>query len=144
MGTSEKLIVHDNNARAHNVKVSAQFFRENRMIPVRSPPYFPDLVPPDFYLFHCVKRCRADLLFESDKQFVEAIQAVLDGIETVTLQAIFVEWMDCLRKCATTKGEHTDSAQTNVTEEWSFLLSALRCSPLNGTCDICWVPFRTN
>jgi hypothetical protein len=77
---------------------------------VPHPPYSPDLAPSDFYLFGDVKRCLAGLSFEDADQLLAAVEGVLDGIEKVTLQAVFLEWMDRLRECIATNGEHTEQA----------------------------------
>jgi hypothetical protein len=58
------------------------------------PPYAPDLAPSNFYLFGYVKRCLADLSFEDADQLLAAVEDILEGIEKVTLQAVFLEWMD--------------------------------------------------
>jgi hypothetical protein len=52
----------------------------------------------DFYLFGYVKRCLTGLSFEDADQPLAAVEGVLEGIEKVTLQAVFLEWMDRLRK----------------------------------------------
>jgi hypothetical protein len=69
------------------------------------PPYSPDLAPSDFYLFGHVKRCLAGLPFDDADRLLATIEGFIEGIEKVTLQAIFLEWMDRLRKCITTNGE---------------------------------------
>jgi hypothetical protein len=58
------------------------------------PPSSPDFAPSDFHLFGYVKRCLAGLSFEDADQLLAAVEDVLEGIETVTLQAVFLEWMD--------------------------------------------------
>jgi hypothetical protein len=88
-------------------------------------PYSPDLAPSGFYYFGYVKRCLAALSFEDADQLLSAVERVLEGIEKVTLQTVFLEWMDRSRKCIATNGEYTESAQINVIEEWSFILSIL-------------------
>jgi hypothetical protein len=72
------------------------------------PPYSPDLALSDFYCFGYVKRCLAGLSFEDVDQLPAAVEGVLEGIKKVTLQARFLEWMDLLRKCIDTNGEHTE------------------------------------
>jgi hypothetical protein len=72
------------------------------------PPYSPDLAPSDFYLFGDIKRCPAGLLFKDADQLLAAVEGVLDGIEKVTLQAVFLEWMDRLKKYIATNGEYTE------------------------------------
>jgi hypothetical protein len=73
-----------------------------------NPPYSPDLAPSDFYLFGYVKRCLPYLSFEDADQLLAAVEGVLEGIEKVTLQIVFLEWMDRLRKCIATNGEYTE------------------------------------
>jgi hypothetical protein len=55
------------------------------------PPYSPDLAPSDFYLFGYVKRCFVGVPFEDGDQLLAAVEGVLEGIEKVTLQAVFPE-----------------------------------------------------
>jgi hypothetical protein len=95
--------------------------------------YFPDLAPLDFYLFGYVKRCLAGVSFEDADQIVAAVGPVLEGIEKVSLQAVFLERMDRFRKCIVTNGEHIESAQMNVIEECIFIQLILRCSCPGGT-----------
>jgi hypothetical protein len=63
------------------------------------PPCYPDLAPSDFYLFGYVKRCLAGLSFEDADQVLAAGEGVPEGIEKVTLQAVFLEWTDRSKKC---------------------------------------------
>jgi hypothetical protein len=71
-------------------------------------PHSPDLAPSDFYLFGYVKRCPAGLLFEDADQLLAAIEGIPEGIEKITLQTVFLEWMDRSRKCITINGEYTE------------------------------------
>jgi hypothetical protein len=58
-------------------------------------PLYPlGLAPSDFYLFGDVKRCLAGFSFENTDQLLTAVEGVLEGIEKVTLQAVFLEWID--------------------------------------------------
>jgi hypothetical protein len=70
--------------------------------------YFPDLALSDFYLFGYVKKCLAGLSFEDADQLLAAVEGVLKGIEKVTLQTVFLEWMDRFRNYIATNGEHTE------------------------------------
>jgi hypothetical protein len=74
------------------------------------PPYsiLPDLAPSDFYLFEYVKRCLAGLSSEDADQLLAAVEGILEGIEKMTLQTFFFEWMDRLRKYIATNGEYTE------------------------------------
>jgi hypothetical protein len=72
------------------------------------PPCSPDLAPSDFYLFGYVKRCLAGLSFEDVDQILAAVEGVPEGVEKVTLQTAFLEWMDRSRKCIATNVEYTE------------------------------------
>jgi hypothetical protein len=72
------------------------------------PPYSHDLAPSGFYLFDYVKGCLAGLSFGDADELLEAVQSILEGIEKVTLQGVFLEWMDGLKKCIAINGEYTD------------------------------------
>jgi hypothetical protein len=47
-------------------------------------------------------------LIRGSDQLLAAVEGVLEGIEKVTLQAVFLEWMDRLRKYIATNGEYTE------------------------------------
>jgi histone-lysine N-methyltransferase SETMAR len=107
-GNERKLLVHADNARPHTAKLSTQYCHENRMKSGPHPPYSPDLAPSDFYLFGYVKICLSGLSFEDACQLLAALKGVLEGIKKVTLQMVFLEWIDRMRKCVTTNGEYTE------------------------------------
>jgi hypothetical protein len=132
VGNELKFLVHADKA-PHTAKLSTQYFNKNRMKSAPHPPYSPDLAPSDFYLFGYVKICLAGLSFEDADQLLAGVEGAIEGIEKMTLQAVFLEWMDRLRKCIVTNGEYIESAQINVIEAWSFILPILRCSCPGGT-----------
>jgi hypothetical protein len=100
--------VHADNAYSHIAKFSTQYFNENRMKSAPHAPHSPDFAPSGFYLFGYVKRCLAGLSFEDVDQLLAAVEGVPEGIKKLTLQAVFLEWMDRSRKCIATNGEHTE------------------------------------
>jgi hypothetical protein len=50
----------------------------------------------------------AGRLFEDADQLLAAVEVILEGIEKMTLQAVFLEWVDRLRKCIAVSGEYTE------------------------------------
>jgi hypothetical protein len=46
--------------------------------------------------------------FDDVDQLLAAAEGVLEGIEKVNLQAVFLDWMDRLRKCIATNGTYTE------------------------------------
>jgi hypothetical protein len=58
-------------------------------------PYSPDLTLSDFYLFGHVKNRLAGASFADADKLLEAMMIVLDEIEKVTLEAVFLSgWTD--------------------------------------------------
>jgi hypothetical protein len=72
------------------------------------PPYLPDLAPSRFYFFGDVKRYLAGLSFEDADQPLATVEGVLESIEQMTLQVVFLKWMDRFRKCIATNGEYIE------------------------------------
>jgi hypothetical protein len=72
------------------------------------PPNSPGSAPSDFYLFGYVNGCLTDLPFEDADQLLAAVEGIFEGIEKVALQAVFLEWMDRLRKSIATNREYTE------------------------------------
>jgi hypothetical protein len=79
-------------------------------------PYSPDLASSDFYLFGDIKGCLRCLLFENADELLESVRPVLGGIEKVTAQAVFLEWMQRLRKSFLPNGEYVKQSKINVRE----------------------------
>jgi hypothetical protein len=69
-------------------------------------PYSPDLAPSDFFPFGYVKGKlmgdRAEILSE----LLVSIQVILAEIPRETLNTVFLEWMERLRKCVQVDGEY--------------------------------------
>jgi histone-lysine N-methyltransferase SETMAR len=101
-----KLWAHAENARSHNAKVSTDFMALNRMKRAPHPPYSPDLAPSDFFLFGYVKRTLMGYHPESPSELLIRIRVILSEIARATLNAVFLEWMEGLRKCIDTNGEY--------------------------------------
>jgi histone-lysine N-methyltransferase SETMAR len=113
-GNERKLLVHTKNVRPHTAMLSTQYFNENRMKSAPHPPYSHDLAPSNFYLFGYVKRRLAGLSFQDADHLLVAVEGVLKGIGKMMLQAVFLEWMDRLRKFIAADGEYSKEAQINV------------------------------
>jgi hypothetical protein len=101
-----KLWVHADNARPRNAKVSTDFIALNRMKQATDPPHSPDLAPPDFFLFGYVKRNLMGDHPESPSELLIQIRVMLPEIPRETLNVVFLEWMEQLRKCIDTNWEY--------------------------------------
>jgi hypothetical protein len=82
-----KLIVHADNARAHNTQKCRTFCEENGLWLAPHPPCSHGLAPSDFFLFGYVKECLKGMVFPSYEELLDAIGEVVTGIESDTLTA---------------------------------------------------------
>jgi hypothetical protein len=69
------------------------------------PVYSPDLAPSDFHLFGYVKQLMSGCQLADQNSLIQAVSAVLVGIEKVTLESLFHNWMERLCQCSATGGE---------------------------------------
>jgi hypothetical protein len=69
-------------------------------------PYSPDLSPSDLFLFGQVKGKLMGYRAETPSELLVRIQVILAEIPRETLNAVFLEWMDQLRKCVQVDGEY--------------------------------------
>jgi hypothetical protein len=108
MESDRKLIAHGDDARLHTARLSVEFFQDSQM------------------KRHCILHIHAMLLHLMSiflgmskeaspfahswiqRSFFEAVRGVLDSIENVILQAVFLEWLDRLRKCTQAIGEYAE------------------------------------
>jgi hypothetical protein len=74
--TNRKLILHDDNARPHTVKITSQFMEQNSMQMAPHPAYSPDLAPPDFYLFGYVKQLLSGCQFADQNSLLQAVSDI--------------------------------------------------------------------
>jgi hypothetical protein len=70
--------------------------------------YSPDLAPSHFYLFAYVKHCLSGSAFADAHSLLQAVSDTLAGIEKVTLEGVFRNWMERLRRCSGLGGEHVE------------------------------------
>jgi hypothetical protein len=106
--TNRKLIVHANNARSHTAKVILQFMEQNSVQRAPHPTYSPDLTPSDFCLFGYVKQLLSGCRFADQNSLLQAVIDILVGIEKVTLESVFRNWMERLCQCSATGGEYVE------------------------------------
>jgi histone-lysine N-methyltransferase SETMAR len=85
-----KLVVHVDNATAQKCRT---FYEENGLRLAPHPPYSPDLVPSDFFLFDYVKERLKGMVFSSYEELLDEIGEVVTAIESETLTAVFEHWM---------------------------------------------------
>jgi hypothetical protein len=81
----------------------------NTMGRATHPPPLPQLASCDFRLFVYVRESRAGKEFASWEEFLEAATGILEGIETVTLEQVFLGWMERLVQCIAANGDSVES-----------------------------------
>jgi histone-lysine N-methyltransferase SETMAR len=74
----KKLVVHADNARAHNAQKYRTFCEENGLRLAPDPLYSPDLAPSDFFLFGYGKEPLKGMAFPSYEELLDAIDEVGD------------------------------------------------------------------
>jgi hypothetical protein len=103
--TGQKLIVHSDNTLPHTARQTLDFIATSGMVQALHLPYLPDLAPSDFYLFGYLKGRLQGQTFEDGDRLFDAIMTLTATIEKVTLERVFLEWMEILRRCIETNGE---------------------------------------
>jgi hypothetical protein len=91
-----KFAVHADNARVHTAQKCRTFCEENGLRLAPHPPYSPDLISPDLFLFSYVKECLKGMVFPSYEELLDAIGEVVTGIESEILTAVLEHWMERL------------------------------------------------
>jgi hypothetical protein len=132
----QKLIIHADKSRPPTTQLSSQFFEQIRM-KIAHPPYSADLAPSSFYLFGHVKGCLAGLSLENADEILESVRGVLSGIDKMPLGAVFLEWIEPLRKYIAIDAGSLDSSEINIRERLSFIRALVRSSCMSG------IPSRT-
>jgi hypothetical protein len=77
--------------------MSRDYISLNGMKQSPHPPYSPDLVPSDFFLFGYVKGKPMGYRAEIPSEFLVRIRVILVEIPRETLNEIFLEWMERLQ-----------------------------------------------
>jgi hypothetical protein len=78
------------------------------MTKAHHPPYSPDLAPSDFYLFGYIKRNLSGTSFNEGDELLSAIVDISDFIEKATLNRVFLEWIERLRRCLDISGDYVE------------------------------------
>jgi hypothetical protein len=86
--------MYADNARPHTARLSIEFFEDNEIRTAPHRPYSPDIAPFNFCLFGDANGCLAGRPFVDAEEVFEAVREILDSIDKVTLQVVFLAWMD--------------------------------------------------
>jgi hypothetical protein len=106
--TNRKLIVHADNARPQTAKVTLDFMERNAVKRAPHPQFWPDLALSDFCLFGDVRQFLRGYEFADREALFHAIEDSLRGIEKVTLEDVFLSWMNRPHQSGSAAGEHME------------------------------------
>jgi hypothetical protein len=81
---------------------------QNSMQRAPHPAYSHDLAPSDFYLFGYVKPLLSECQFADKDSLLQAVIDILVGIEKVTLETVFHNWMERVCQCSTADGKSVE------------------------------------
>jgi hypothetical protein len=87
-GVARRLVVHADNARRYTTVISASLMEENGMSMADYPPYSPNLIPSDFYLFGYAKSRLGKIPFDDGGELFSAVEAILGYIEKSTFDIL--------------------------------------------------------
>jgi hypothetical protein len=102
----QQLIVPSDNAHPYTARQIRASLEAHGMEQAPHLLYSPDRAPSDFYLFDYLKDKLQGQYFEDGDQLFDVIMALTGTIEKLTLQGVFLQWMERLRRCIDTNGEY--------------------------------------
>jgi len=91
--------LHHDNAPAHTALRMQQFLAKNNMTVNPHPPYSPDLVPCNFFLFPHMKGQTKGKHFAEVSELKKKTPEVLNNINMEQFQKCFHQWEKCWYKC---------------------------------------------
>jgi hypothetical protein len=105
---------HSDNAPNRTSKVMIAKISELGMNQMPHPPYSPDIVPSDFFLFTYLKHKLQRCLYHSADELFSAITDLMETLEKSFLHRVFDEWISPLHLVLESGGEYVQTEQTNV------------------------------
>jgi hypothetical protein len=102
---NRKLVVHADNARPHTTGRTPQYIEGCGIVRAPHPPYLPDLALPDCFLFDYLESMLQRRHFKAENSLFGPIMDLSGANEKVTLERVFLEWMDKLAKCLSANGD---------------------------------------
>jgi hypothetical protein len=98
--------VHMDNFRCHNGRMATAEFNRRRLGSAEQPPYAPDLIPCDFWLFAFLKEKFNDRQLRGVQFLHQAITNLWDELTFEGVQVVFLEWMNRLSWVIENKGKY--------------------------------------
>ena len=102
--TNKTWMLHHDNAPPHASLLIHEFLAKQEMIVVLQPPYSPDLVPADFFLFPKLKSTLKGRRFQTVEEIKENSLQDLRAIPQNTIQGAFQKWKNAGSGVSTVEG----------------------------------------
>ena len=99
-------MLHHDNAHAHAPLLIREFVTKHETTAVPQPPYSPDLVPVEFFLFSKLKSSLKCHRFQTVEEIEENSIRDLRAIPQTTFQDAFQNWKKGWVRCIKSGGEH--------------------------------------
>lgn len=109
-------ILHHDNAPSHTALNVREFATKNGIITTDHPPYSPDLVPCDFFLFPKIKIIMRGEHFGDVENIKPEVTRLLNGLTSQDMQHCFKQWKDRWAKCILSGGEYFEGDHVSVVE----------------------------
>ena len=103
VGTSKTRILHDN-ASSHKTGLIVAFLEQNNINTVSHPPYSPDLVPCDFWLFPKLKKSIAGKPFSRIQDMAKCVNSELRNIPQNEYRQSLNNWLMRMQCCIDANG----------------------------------------
>jgi transposase len=98
-------LLHDN-ARLHTAVLIKQFFAKHGIPKLKSPPYFPDLSPPDVFLSPKIKSTLKGRRVEDTADIKRNVTKELLALHANEFRKCFQHFYEQSQKCATSEGNY--------------------------------------
>ena len=99
-------LLHHDNAPPHVALSVRQFLASKSVATVEHPPYSPDLVPSDFWLFPKLKTGLKGHRFQDASDIQSHAKTFLRSLKREEFQSCFDQWKHRMEKCVSAEGEY--------------------------------------
>ena len=93
---------HQDNAPVHNSILITDYLTKMGIKTLSQPPYSPDLVPSDFWLFSKLRGCR----YETIEEMKEAVMKVIDTLTKMDFHGAFQKVLEWYNNCIAAGGDY--------------------------------------
>ena len=101
-----RLLLHHDNASSHTALRTREFLENSGLKTLPHPPYSPELVPCDFWLFSTIKDELRGKRFSTNEELAGALFEVIDTIPKDEWKMCFNKWFNRMKKCIEYHGEY--------------------------------------